>query len=128
MIPIKPVFDTKSTSSGAGHSTGPDDVSATAATDAEAFGASPAQAALAFLKPGNLHLNALPPLSLYVHFPWCVKKCPYCDFNSHEWKGQTFPEDRYLDALRADLERALPMVWGRQVHTIFIGGGEPSFL
>jgi len=82
----------------------------------------------AFTSPGSIRLTSLPPLSLYVHFPWCVRKCPYCDFNSHEWKGETFPEDRYLDALRADLERALPMVWGRQVHTIFIGGGTPSLL
>ncbi|WP_408584962.1 radical SAM family heme chaperone HemW [Paraburkholderia bannensis] len=78
--------------------------------------------------PGSIHLSSLPPLSLYVHFPWCVRKCPYCDFNSHEWKGERFPEDDYLDALRADLEQALPLVWGRQVHTIFIGGGTPSLL
>nr|WP_241023758.1 radical SAM family heme chaperone HemW [Paraburkholderia sp. Ac-20340] len=78
--------------------------------------------------PGSIRLNALPPLSLYVHFPWCVRKCPYCDFNSHEWKGERFPEDDYLDALRADLEQSLPLVWGRQVHTIFIGGGTPSLL
>ncbi len=82
----------------------------------------------AFTSPGKIRLTSLPPLSLYVHFPWCVRKCPYCDFNSHEWKGDAFPEDRYLDALRADLEHALPMVWGRQVHTIFIGGGTPSLL
>lgn len=82
----------------------------------------------AFTSPGKIRLTSLPPLSLYVHFPWCVRKCPYCDFNSHEWKGDAFPEDRYLDALRADLERALPLVWGRQVHTIFIGGGTPSLL
>ncbi|MGM3346941.1 radical SAM family heme chaperone HemW, partial [Bacillus cereus group sp. BC23] len=53
---------------------------------------------------------------------------PYCDFNSHEWKGERFPETEYLDALRADLEQALPLVWGRQVHTVFIGGGTPSLL
>lgn len=87
----------------------------------------PAQAALAFLKPGSLQLTALPPLSLYVHFPWCVKKCPYCDFNSHEVKG-SFPEDAYLDALRADLESALPLIWGRKIYSIFIGGGTPSLL
>ncbi len=57
-----------------------------------------------------------------------MRKCPYCDFNSHEWKGDTFPETEYLDALRADLEMALPLVWGRQVHTVFIGGGTPSLL
>jgi len=72
-------------------------------------------------------LSSLPPLSLYVHVPWCVRKCPYCDFNSHELKGE-LPEDDYLDALRADLEQALPLVWGRQVHTVFIGGGTPSLL
>jgi len=82
----------------------------------------------AFTSPGSIRLTSLPPLALYVHFPWCVRKCPYCDFNSHEWKGDSFPEDRYLDALRADLERALPLVWGRQVHTVFIGGGTPSLL
>lgn len=87
----------------------------------------PAQAALAFLKPGSLQLSALPPLSLYVHFPWCVKKCPYCDFNSHEVKG-SFPEETYLAALRADLEASLPLIWGRKIHTIFIGGGTPSLL
>nr|WP_027817428.1 radical SAM family heme chaperone HemW [Paraburkholderia bannensis] len=81
-----------------------------------------------FTMPGSIRLSSLPPLSLYVHFPWCVRKCPYCDFNSHEWKGERFPEDDYLDALRADLEQALPLVWGRQVHTIFIGGGTPSLL
>ena len=82
----------------------------------------------AFTAPGAVRLNSLPPLALYVHFPWCVRKCPYCDFNSHEWKGERFPEDDYLDALRADLEQALPLVWGRQVHTVFIGGGTPSLL
>jgi oxygen-independent coproporphyrinogen-3 oxidase len=82
----------------------------------------------AFTAPGSIRLTSLPPLALYVHFPWCVRKCPYCDFNSHEWKGERFPEDDYLDALRADLEQALPLVWGRQVHTVFIGGGTPSLL
>ena len=82
----------------------------------------------AFTMPGRIRLTSLPPLALYVHFPWCVRKCPYCDFNSHEWKGERFPEDDYLDALRADLEHALPLVWGRQVHTVFIGGGTPSLL
>jgi len=81
-----------------------------------------------FTMPGSIRLTSLPPLALYVHFPWCVRKCPYCDFNSHEWKGERFPEDDYLDALRADLEQALPLVWGRQVHTVFIGGGTPSLL
>ncbi len=82
----------------------------------------------AFLAPGSISLSSLPPLALYVHFPWCVRKCPYCDFNSHEWKGERFPEEDYLDALRADLEQALPLVWGRRVHTVFIGGGTPSLL
>ncbi|MBS1137918.1 MAG: oxygen-independent coproporphyrinogen oxidase-like protein, partial [Proteobacteria bacterium] len=59
-----------------------------------------------------------PPLALYVHFPWCVRKCPYCDFNSHEVRGG-FPEAQYVDALIADLEFALPQVWGRRVSSIF---------
>jgi len=71
--------------------------------------------------------QTLPPLSLYIHVPWCIRKCPYCDFNSHEATG-VIPEDRYLDALQADIEQALPDVWGRQVHTVFIGGGTPSLL
>ena len=79
-----------------------------------------------YLRPGTLQLPALPPLSLYVHLPWCLRKCPYCDFNSHEMKPGELPEGRYLDALRADLEAALPLVWGREVHSIFIGGGTPS--
>ena len=72
-------------------------------------------------------LSALPPLAVYVHVPWCVRKCPYCDFNSHE-QPAILPEERYLDALQADLEQALPEIWGRQVHTVFIGGGTPSLL
>jgi oxygen-independent coproporphyrinogen-3 oxidase len=105
-------------------------------------------------RPG--HLAALPPLSLYVHLPWCLQKCPYCDFNSHEFAPKTpaasapqggasglgrpgagplplltpaasaLPESRYIDALIADLESSLPRIWGRRVHTIFIGGGTPS--
>ena len=86
-----------------------------------------AQGAAAYLRPGTINLAALPPLSLYVHFPWCVRKCPYCDFNSHEAAGG-IPEAQYLDALRRDLEGALPLVWGRPVHTVFIGGGTPSLL
>jgi len=89
--------------------------------------AGPAQAATAYLKPGTLNLSALPPLSLYIHFPWCVRKCPYCDFNSHEVQGG-FPEDAYIAALRADLESALPLIWGRKIYTVFIGGGTPSLL
>lgn len=81
-----------------------------------------------FLAPGQIRLPAPPPLSLYVHFPWCVRKCPYCDFNSHEAGAGGIPEDAYLDALIADLEAALPLVWGRAVHTVFIGGGTPSLL
>jgi oxygen-independent coproporphyrinogen-3 oxidase len=103
-----------------------------------------------YMRDGTLQLSALPPLSLYVHMPWCLKKCPYCDFNSHEimaprtpaasaprggasglgrpdagWQG-ALPEQRYLDALVADLEASLPLIWGRTVHSIFIGGGTPS--
>ena len=70
--------------------------------------------------------NALP-LSLYVHIPWCVQKCPYCDFNSHEARGG-IPEKEYVAALIADLESALPLVWGRRVGSVFFGGGTPSLL
>ena len=79
-------------------------------------------------------LTALPPLALYIHFPWCEKKCPYCDFNSHQIKEKSsnlvdgFDEQRYINALLADLETELPNIWGRQVHSIFIGGGTPSLL
>jgi oxygen-independent coproporphyrinogen-3 oxidase len=79
-----------------------------------------------YLRPGTLQLPALPPLSLYIHLPWCLKKCPYCDFNSHELASGAVPESRYIAALVADLEAALPLVWGREVHSIFIGGGTPS--
>ncbi len=110
-----------------------------------------------YMRPGTLQLKSLPPLSLYVHLPWCIKKCPYCDFNSHELtataarpvlrsgsipaprKGTVapvrpeagtlsadLPEQRYIDALMADLESSLPLIWGRPVHSIFIGGGTPS--
>ncbi|MEO8024242.1 radical SAM family heme chaperone HemW [Polaromonas sp.] len=78
-----------------------------------------------YMRSGTLQLSALPPLSLYVHLPWCLKKCPYCDFNSHEAQG-ALPEQRYLDALTADLEASLPLIWGRTVHSVFIGGGTPS--
>src|SRR5262245_11579140 len=77
--------------------------------------------------PSGVRLTALPPLALYVHVPWCVRKCPYCDFNSHELR-EALPEDAYVDALVADLEQALPSVWGRPIHTIFFGGGTPSLL
>jgi putative oxygen-independent coproporphyrinogen III oxidase len=83
-----------------------------------------------YMRPGTLRLPVLPPLSLYVHLPWCLRKCPYCDFNSHEFRagGEAgeLPEQRYIDALVADLEASLPLVWGRPVHSIFIGGGTPS--
>jgi putative oxygen-independent coproporphyrinogen III oxidase len=82
-----------------------------------------------YMRPGLLQLPSLPPLSLYIHLPWCIKKCPYCDFNSHESKaGQlsTDTEQRYTNAVIADLESALPLIWGRTVHSIFIGGGTPS--
>jgi oxygen-independent coproporphyrinogen-3 oxidase len=82
-----------------------------------------------YLGPGSLNLTSLPPLSLYIHFPWCVRKCPYCDFNSHEAdSNRGFDEQRYLDAVRADLEHALPLIWGRKIYTIFIGGGTPSLM
>ncbi len=89
--------------------------------------ADPAQRLVQLMRPGTLSLQALPPLSLYVHLPWCLKKCPYCDFNSHEWrKDGELPTEAYLDALRSDLEAALPLIWGRRVVSIFIGGGTPS--
>lgn len=75
--------------------------------------------------PGRMRLVALPPLTLYLHVPWCLRKCPYCDFNSHEAKGEV-PEARYVDAVVADLEASVPRVWGRRVQAIFIGGGTPS--
>jgi putative oxygen-independent coproporphyrinogen III oxidase len=76
---------------------------------------------------GGVSLQALPPLALYVHLPWCLRKCPYCDFNSHEHAaGAALPEAAYLDALCADLEASLPLVWGRRVVSVFIGGGTPS--
>ena len=70
-------------------------------------------------------LTTLPPLSLYIHIPWCVRKCPYCDFNSHE-AGGSAPERRYVDALISDLDHSLPKIWGRRVYSIFFGGGTPS--
>ncbi len=106
-----------------------------------------------YMRPGTLQLKSLPPLSLYVHLPWCIKKCPYCDFNSHELtpaaaqpvplsnpravpvssgrsdarsRAADVPEQAYIDALIADLEASLPLIWGRTVHSIFIGGGTPS--
>jgi oxygen-independent coproporphyrinogen-3 oxidase len=74
-----------------------------------------------------LKFQALPPLSLYIHVPWCVRKCPYCDFNSHQARGEV-PEARYVEALVRDLESALPSIWRRPVYTVFFGGGTPSLL
>jgi oxygen-independent coproporphyrinogen-3 oxidase len=73
------------------------------------------------------NFTALPPLSLYIHVPWCVRKCPYCDFNSHK-SPQEIPEQAYVDALIRDLEQEIPLIWGRSVQSIFIGGGTPSLL
>jgi oxygen-independent coproporphyrinogen-3 oxidase len=75
----------------------------------------------------SVELVSPPPLSVYVHIPWCIRKCPYCDFNSHEVSGE-LPEARYIAALVADLESALPQVWGRSVQSVFLGGGTPSLL
>jgi oxygen-independent coproporphyrinogen-3 oxidase len=95
-----------------------------------------ASAVQAHWRAGTLTLTELPPLALYIHLPWCLRKCPYCDFNSHEWTAVAADsppspdfkavQARYLQALRADLEHALPLVWGRPVDTVFIGGGTPS--
>ncbi len=73
----------------------------------------------------NARMLTPPLLSLYVHLPWCVRKCPYCDFNSHEGKG-ALPFDGYVDALIRDLDQDLPLVWGRSIHSVFFGGGTPS--
>jgi oxygen-independent coproporphyrinogen-3 oxidase len=72
--------------------------------------------------------EVLPPLSLYIHTPWCVRKCPYCDFNSHEPSSRELPEAAYLNALLSDLDGDLHLVSGREIQTIFIGGGTPSLL
>ena len=101
----------------AGAAAAPAAASAPAASTASIIGAAGPSLAPRFA--------ALPPLSLYVHVPWCIRKCPYCDFNSHEARGD-FPEDAYVDALLADLEFSLPSVWGRRVGTVFFGGGTPS--
>ena len=76
-------------------------------------------------RPWAVRIETLPPLALYVHIPWCVRKCPYCDFNSHQREGE-LPEREYVDALVADLEQLLPSVWGRRLSSVFIGGGTPS--
>ena len=75
--------------------------------------------------PSTPRFEQLPPLSLYVHIPWCVRKCPYCDFNSHERTG-ALPEREYVEKLLSDLEALLPSVWGRRLISVFIGGGTPS--
>jgi putative oxygen-independent coproporphyrinogen III oxidase len=74
---------------------------------------------------GELRFERLPPLSLYVHLPWCVRKCPYCDFNSHEVRG-VLPDDDYVAAVLRDLESERPLLQGRRIETVFIGGGTPS--
>lgn len=79
------------------------------------------------LQKGINFTQPLPPLSIYIHVPWCVRKCPYCDFNSHALQGE-IPEEAYLTALEQDLISVLPSVWGRAIHTVFIGGGTPSLL
>ncbi|MDE2452843.1 MAG: oxygen-independent coproporphyrinogen III oxidase-like protein [Burkholderiales bacterium] len=84
-----------------------------------------AESIVRIVRPGAPALTALPPLALYLHLPWCLKKCPYCDFSSHERAGP-LPQQRYIDALVADLESALPLIWGRPVFSVFIGGGTPS--
>jgi oxygen-independent coproporphyrinogen-3 oxidase len=75
--------------------------------------------------PHEVRFATLPPLALYAHLPWCVRKCPYCDFNSHE-RSDALPEREYVAALVADLEGLLPSIWGRRVGSVFIGGGTPS--
>ena len=73
------------------------------------------------------HLAELPPLGLYIHLPWCVRKCPYCDFNSHAINSDgALPEAEYVAALKRDLELSLPQIWGRPVSSVFFGGGTPS--
>ncbi|MBU0689223.1 MAG: radical SAM family heme chaperone HemW [Gammaproteobacteria bacterium] len=79
------------------------------------------------IKSQPANFTALPPLSLYIHIPWCVRKCPYCDFNSHEAHG-TIPDQEYVETLLSDLDSALPLIWGRKIYSIFIGGGTPSLL
>ncbi len=76
-------------------------------------------------RPGTVKLAVLPPLALYAHIPWCVRKCPYCDFNSHE-RAAALPENEYVDCLMRDIEESLPWIWGRRVVSVFIGGGTPS--
>jgi len=118
MIPIKPL--------GAPARRSSQDATIEAVSEAAQRSDDPA---LAYLRPGPLHLATLPPLALYVHIPWCIRKCPYCDFNSHaidRLPHQQVPEQDYLAALQADLESALPLIWGRKIVSVFIGGGTPS--
>jgi oxygen-independent coproporphyrinogen-3 oxidase len=116
MIPIKPVGMQNPKS-------------ATRAAITEAAQQRTDDPALAYLRPGALNLPVLPPLALYVHIPWCLRKCPYCDFNSHavdRLPNEEVPEQAYLAALQIDLEEALPLIWGRRIVSVFIGGGTPS--
>src|SRR5687767_10273555 len=76
-------------------------------------------------RAGAARLALLPPLALYIHIPWCVRKCPYCDFNSRERTGE-LPEREYVERLLLDLEELLPHVWGRRITSVFVGGGTPS--
>lgn len=101
-------------------------VSATSVSASEPERIAATQDLAYYMRAGTLQFAAPPPLSLYVHLPWCLKKCPYCDFNSHEVGSSLVPEQRYIDAVVADLEAALPLVWGRSIHSIFLGGGTPS--
>ncbi len=89
----------------------------------------PAADVTALMGPGPLNLPALPPLSLYLHLPWCIRKCPYCDFNSHELRvgaDAGAEQQRYVDALLADLEASLPLVWGRPVVSVFWAAARPA--
>lgn len=92
-------------------------------------GAGPRTGVLPAAKADTPQLQTPPPLTVYIHFPWCVRKCPYCDFNSHATAGNgDFPEAQWVDAVLADLQAALPQIWGRRVHSVFIGGGTPSLM
>jgi len=83
------------------------------------------EATISLVRPPSAGLAALPPLALYIHIPWCVRKCPYCDFNSHTAQDE-LPQTAYIQALMGDLEQSLSLVWGRKVHSVFFGGGTPS--
>lgn len=87
----------------------------------------PVQPLAHYQRAGVLNFSALPPLTLYVHLPWCLQKCPYCDFNSHAHAAlDDATQARYVQALLADLQASLPLIWGRSVHSVFLGGGTPS--